>query len=208
MPDGQPAAPSIAGLGEFHSGEEGIRLLLRRASGLDAQAVACARQFDAAIEVFVTTPFEVVAMRRAQGSCDEGGAVLASAALRGVATPAMWPEALPPKRGFQLIDEVPAGEVLRLAQQGRVLARQFSRALGPPASLLRQEVVSVSNGPRTVGLTMRQIFALSSLGLLPSHDAPSSIPRHLRVSDCGRWLRIDAPFGSIYQASRLNLLVM
>ena len=32
-----------------------------------------------------------------------------------------------------------------------------------------------------------------------------NIPRHLRVAALGRWVRVDAPFGSVYHSSRLSL---
>ena len=93
-----------------------------------------------------------------------------------------------------------------LSDKGQQLARQFSGPLGPPASLLNQTVVTVT-GPENqeVGIPMRMIFACTNLGLIPGFAAPMDIPRHLRVSGLGRWVRVDAPFGSVYRSTRLSL---
>lgn len=53
---------------------------------------------------------------------------------------------------------------------------------------------------------MRMIFACTSLGLIPGFEAPAEIPRHLRVSTSGSWVRLDAPFGSVYRSTRPTLL--
>ena len=49
-------------------GGAGLQALLARAVGLDATATARIRQHGEHVEVFVTTPFEVVASRRATGT--------------------------------------------------------------------------------------------------------------------------------------------
>ena len=52
---------------------------------------------------------------------------------------------------------------------------------------------------------MRMIFACTALGLIPGFAAPIDVPRHLRVSTVGRWVRVDAPFGSVYRSTSLSL---
>ncbi len=203
---------------EITSGGPGLRALLSRAVGLDSQATARLRQLEGAVEVFVTTPFEVVAARRVQGRAGRDGAAVAArdldAALRaqdsglieaGPARDAQWPGALPPAQGFTLVDELPVAVVRELADAGRALARQFSGPAGPPHSLLNQTVLEVEGEGARVEIPMRMIFACTSLGLIPGFSAPMSIPRHLRVSHLGRWVRLDAPFGSVYHSTRLSL---
>ena len=56
-----------------------------------------------------------------------------------------------------------------------------------------------------VEIPMRMIFACTSLGLIPGFAASLKIPRHLRVSGKGRWVRLDAPYGSVYHSTRLSL---
>ena len=57
-----------------------------------------------------------------------------------------------------------------------------------------------------VEIPMRMIFACTALGLIPGFEAPTEIPRHLRVATAGSWVRLDAPFGSVYRSARPNLL--
>ncbi|MDO5032908.1 hypothetical protein [Corynebacterium sp.] len=229
------------------SGGESLLALLSRAVGIDAAASARLRQLDAElVDVFVTTPFDVIAARRVKGEASRDGAVVSAgslhdglkAALRqaredeheadrredrekekrespAAAQPMLvelgpprdpsWPGALPPTSGFTLIDTLPVDVVRELADQGRSLARQFSGPLGPPTSLLNQAVVTVSAGEQQVEIPMRMIFACTSLGLIPGFSAPLDIPRYLRVSGKGRWVRVDAPFGSVYHSTRLSL---
>ncbi|GAB2512107.1 hypothetical protein CATRI_09985 [Corynebacterium atrinae] len=194
-------------------GRPGLRSLIDRAVGLDASASARFRQLDGqSVDVFVTTPFQVVASRRITGSASRDGAVVAATdlldALRdeaediGPARDPNWPGALPPASGFAIVDTLPVQVVRELADKGQALARQFSGPLGPPASLLDQAVITLDG---TVEVPMRMIFACTSLGLIPGFSAPIDIPRHLRVSTTGRWVRIDAPFGSVYRSTSLSL---
>ena len=196
-------------------GAAGLQSLIGRATGLDASASVRFRQLDNVVDVFVTTPFQVVASRRVEGEASRDGAVVSATelldALRtgstaiGPARDPNWPGALPPATGFQLLDEVPVHVVRELADQGQALARQFSGPLGPPASLLDQTVLTVSGDAGTAEIPMRTIFACTSLGLIPGFSASLDVPRHLRVSSVGRWVRVDAPFGTVYRSSSLSL---
>lgn len=183
-----------------------------------------------ALDVFVTTPFGCVASRRVEGHASRDGAVVSLQDLRdalanvaaareesgassmsgaspvevGPARDANWLGALPPKSGFTERDIVPVNVVRDLADQGRRLARQFSGPMGPPRSLLEQIVLTADTdetGGAPVDVPMRMIFTCTSLGLIPGASAPVEIPRHLRVSTAGRWIRLDAPFGSVYYTS-------
>lgn len=197
-------------------GGPGLQSLVGRAVGLDASASARLRQIDdVSVDVFVTTPFQVVASRRVSGQASRDGAVVAATdlldALRagtsdiGPARDPNWPGALPPVAGFELVDTLPVQVVRELADKGQTLARQFSGPLGPPASLLDQTVITVEGEGRTAEVLMRMIFACTSLGLIPGFAAPIDVPRHLRVSTVGRWVRVDAPFGSVYRSTSLSL---
>ena len=197
-------------------GGRGLISLLQRAVALQDRAMArFSTVSDAAVDVFVTTPFAVIASRRVAGSCSrDGAAVLVSdlladatdTAMTAAALDAGWGMgALPPVAGFELLDEIPADVVQRLSDQGRALARQFSGPLGPPQSLMDQAVITVNNDTE---IPMRLVFTLTALGLIPGMDAPAAIPRHLRVSRNSRWVRVDAPFGSAYHSSGINLLAL
>lgn len=197
-------------------GARGLISLLQRAVALQDRAMArFSTVSDAAVDVFVTTPFAVIASRRVAGSCSRAGAavlvsdLLADATdttMTAVAMDAGWGMgALPPTTGFELLDEIPADVVQRLSDQGRALARQFSGPLGPPQSLMDQAVITVNDDTE---IPMRLVFTLTALGLIPGMDAPAAIPRHLRVSRNSRWVRVDAPFGSAYHSTGINLLTL
>ena len=197
-------------------GGRGLISLLQRAVALQDRAMArFSTVSDAAVDVFVTTPFAVIASRRVAGSCSRNGAaVLVSdllddatdTTMTAAALDAGWGMgALPPTTGFELLDEIPADVVQRLSDQGRALARQFSGPLGPPQSLMDQAVITVNDDTE---IPMRLVFTLTALGLIPGMDAPAAIPRHLRVSRNSRWVRVDAPFGSAYHSSGINLLTL
>lgn len=173
------------------------------------------------VDVYVQTPFDCVASRRVNGTASRDGAVVSLADLDaalargeseiGPARDHDWIGALPPKTGFQQREIVPVHVVRDLANEGRRLAKQFSGPLGPPKSLLNQAVLTVEAEPETgqsaVEIPMRMIFTCTSLGLIPGPGAPAEIPRHLRISTAGRWVRMDAPFGSVYHTTGLSLLI-
>lgn len=197
-------------------GGRGLISLLQRAVALQDRAMArFSTVSDAAVDVFVTTPFAVIASRRVAGSCSrDGAAVLVSdlladatdTTMTAAAMDAGWGMgALPPTTGFELLDEIPADVVQRLSDQGRALARQFSGPLGPPQSLMDQAVITVNDDTE---IPMRLVFTLTALGLIPGMDALAAIPRHLRVSRNSRWVRVDAPFGSAYHSTGINLLTL
>jgi len=197
-------------------GGRGLISLLQRAVALQDRAMArFSTVSDVAVDVFVTTPFAVIASRRVAGSCSRNGAavlvsdLLADATdttMTAVAMDAGWGMgALPPTTGFELLDEIPADVVQRLSDQGRALARQFSGPLGPPQSLMDQAVITVNDDTE---IPMRLVFTLTALGLIPGMDAPAAIPRYLRVSRNSRWVRVDAPFGSAYHSTGINLLTL
>lgn len=197
-------------------GAAGLRVLLNRAVALDAQAVVRSQPAgQGLVDVFVTTPFDIIASRRCEGSLGTAKATYSAvdviAALDGQALgaelPAAWPGALPPAEGFRELDRIPVDVVQQLAEQGRTLARDFQGPLGPPKSLLDQKVLDVSGTQASAQISMRAIFACTALGLIPGIGSHADIPRHLRVSKAGRWTRIDAPFGSVYEHKGLSLLV-
>lgn len=202
----------------IEQGARGLTALLSRALALDAQASARIQKVgEGQLDVFVTTPFDAIASRRTSGTTTHPGATVSARAMLdalqsgeaevGPARDAAWPGALPPASGFIAREEVPIGVARRLADEGRNLARQFSGPAGPPRSLLDGVVLTADADSDTpVEIPMRMIFACTSLGLIPGFEAPAEIPRHLRVATSGSWVRLDAPFGSVYRSTRPNLL--
>lgn len=204
-------------------GERGLRALLQRALGLQDDAYArFQRVGEHDVDVFVTTPFDCVASRRVCGTVSRDGAVVPARWVLealdtapgepgelGVSQDQNWPGALPPAQGFALREEVPIATARQLADEGRNLARQFAGPLGPPVSLLDGVVITVDadeRGPK-LEIPMRAIFTCTSLALIPGFEAPVEVPRYLRISSAGRWVRIDAPFGTVYHSKSLSLFV-
>jgi hypothetical protein len=180
-----------------------VRLRARRAVG-DGQVVA-----------WVATGFDVLASRVVSarirpGDLSAGADALAAGLSGGLSgggdyvdpgfpMDSAWRGALPPENGFVHLDDVPARVILDLAQQGLALAREHSSAHGPPASLLDQEVLSVTAGGLTVGIPMRCVFALTAMGFLPQSGREVSAQEIVRVRAHAAWLRVDARFGSVYR---------
>lgn len=215
-------------------GAHGLMAVALRVQHLNSAALARVADLgDGSCDVFFTTPFGVTVARRVRGTVSRDGVVIPimelieglkaeesdgdfgatavdACELSFHSHDGAWPGALPPLSAFELLDEIPAADALRLADEGRALARQFSGPLGPPASLLDQEVIHVTSadGTKDCAIPMRSIFACAALSFIPPLGAnlPASIPRTLRVSVAGRWVRIDAPFGSVYRNEGLPLL--
>ncbi|PRQ11774.1 hypothetical protein C1Y63_05040 [Corynebacterium sp. 13CS0277] len=196
------------------SSRQGVLALLQRALRLDRQAAARVRAvaLDAGqpdtVDVFVTTPFEVVAARRCGGTAQPDGTVVSALALAeklaaagSQAAPmmlsaggaALWPGALPPLTGFELVDHVPVQVLRDLAEQGAAAAKEAG-SVGVPTSLLHQDVLTVEG----IALGMGTIWALSQLDFLPPADTPAPGDT-ARVSRSGPWVRIDTVRGSVYQ---------
>ncbi|OBF30797.1 hypothetical protein A5724_22500 [Mycobacterium sp. ACS1612] len=198
---------------------EDLTTFTERAMRLDEAAVIRLRERAGGLVVaWVATGFDVLASRVVQGRVKPGdlsaGADALSAGLTamdrsgyvdpGFPMDSAWRGALPPETGFVHLDDVPARAVLELAQRGTALAKEHSSAHGPPASLLDQEVVSVSSGDESVGIPMRCVFALTAMGFLPQSSEqldPATVAADeiVRVRALPTWLRIDARFGSVYR---------
>lgn len=178
---------------------------------LDDTAVVRLRQrSDEHVVAWAATGFDVLASRVVRGrvkpadlavGADALAAGLAAMAPDGHVEPGFtmdsaWRGALPPETGFVHLDDVPAGLVLDLAEQGGALAKEHSSAHGPPVSLLDQDVMSVSAGEDSVAIPMRCVFALTAMGFLPQPLVEGEI---VRVRAHPTWLRIDARFGSVYR---------
>jgi hypothetical protein len=193
---------------------EDLATFTDRALRLDNAAVMRLRERPGGLVVaWVATGFDVLASRVVNGRVRPADVSAGADALAeglsamdatgyvdpGFPMDSAWRGALPPDDGFAHIDDVPAKAVLDLSQRGAELAREHGSAHGPPASLLDQEVVSVSAGDVTVGVPMRCVFALTAMGFLPLSGQAVSTDEIVRVRAQPAWLRIDARFGSVYR---------
>ncbi|MGZ8802169.1 MAG: hypothetical protein ACXWZL_06030 [Mycobacterium sp.] len=198
-----------------------LSIFTERAQRLDEAAIVRLRdRRDGMIVAWVATGFDVLASRVFSGRirpadlCAGADALLSGLTVMdsggyvdpGFGMDSAWRGALPPDAGFVHLDDVPARAVLNLAQRGMALAKEHSSAHGPPASLLDQEVVAVTEGGHSVGIPMRCVFALTAMGFLPQAQlgddfAPDSVSADevVRVRATPAWLRIDARFGTVYR---------
>lgn len=148
------------------------------------------------------TPFDldatVLAADLAAWADSDFAATPADAALP-VRRDGQWRGALPPTRGWTVLDTVPAAVVLSLVADG-VAAHQEAqrRALGARAAqdLLDLPVLTVSarteTGPASTALvTNRSLSALVSMAFLPADGA-------VAVAVVGRWTRLATAFGSVW----------
>ncbi|BDX31255.1 hypothetical protein TUM20985_18020 [Mycobacterium antarcticum] len=200
---------------------EDLATFVERAIRLDTASVVRLREREAGqVVAWLATGFDVLASRVVGGRVSpadlSAGADALALALQsmdrsgyvdpGFAMDSAWRGMLPPATGFVHLDDVPARVVLDLAQRGVALAKEYGSAHGPPASLLDQEVVSVSSGDTQVGIPMRCVFTLTAMGFLPQAKtadqfAPESVAPDevVRVRVHPTWLRVDARFGTVYR---------
>ena len=92
--------------------------------------------------------------------------------------------------------------------------------MGMPPSLLDQKVLTVSGGTgeaavdsgegqsqetskSVVDVTMRDVFALCTMGFIPEQPDEKE---PVRVSTKGRWHRLDGRFGSIFTLESFGVL--
>ena len=177
---------------------------------LDPAAAARLRAGPGTVTAWASTPFDVLATRTVHGHVDpsdvtvSANALLTALAVEKAATVdpgvgGLWPGDLPPDTGWSLVDVVPAAEIDALTERGLAVARENAGPLGPPTSLLDQNVLTVSApaGP-TVKVPLRCLFALSGMGFVGGDG-------ELRVSATGGWLRLDAHYGAVVRRRTLTL---
>jgi hypothetical protein len=177
---------------------------------LDPAAAARLRAGAGTVTAWASTPFDVLATRTVHGHVDpsdvtvSANALLTALAVEKAATVdpgvgGLWPGDLPPDTGWSPVDVVPAAEIDALTERGLAVARENAGPLGPPTSLLDQNVLTVSApaGP-TVKVPLRCLFALSGMGFVGGDG-------EVRVSATGGWLRLDAQYGAVVRRRTLTL---
>lgn len=201
------AVPSTPQLHVADSAErDDLGAFVARAVRLDGEALVRLRSGDDRVDAWVVTPFDTLVTRSARGTVQpadttvRGADLLAALAVaRGaVVDPGQphdmwWRAELPPRHGWQQVDQVPAELLSDLADRGAAVARENAGPHGtPPASLLDQKVITISGSGFDVGVPLRCLFALSGMGFLGAHEQGETV----RVSATDSWLRLDARFGA------------
>lgn len=187
---------------------ETLSAFVARAVRLDGQCVVRLRnRGEDVVEAWASTPFEVLATRAIHGRIAprdvtvSGNELLAALTVTpgermdpGPARDLLWQSELPVGGQWQRVDDVPVGVIGELTDRGVALARENAGPHGnPPASLMDQNVLTVSGGGLEVKIPMRCLFALSGMGF-----ADSSVEGDVvRVTATSSWLRLDARFGAV-----------
>lgn len=184
-----------------------------RAVRLDSQAVIRLRNRDVAgapgrIDAWAATPFDALCTRSVGGEVEPADLTVSGNELLATLTVAggprmdpgpprdlLWRSELPPSQGWQRVDDLPASLVGEVAERGIGVAKDNVGPKGtPPASLLDQEVFSVSGAGFDVKVPLRCLFVLSGMGFLAPGPPESEIVR-VRATDS--WLRLDSRFGAV-----------
>lgn len=189
---------------------EDLGAFVARAVRLEQQALIRMRNRPGAerVDVWAATPFDVLCTRAVGGSVEPGDLTVSGSELLAAltVTPAetmdpgpprdiMWRSELPPAEGWRWVDDLPAATVGEVAERGVDLAKENVGPKGtPPASLMDQEVFTVSGAGLDVKIPLRCLFALSSMGFLGSAPPEGEI---VRVSATDSWTRLDSRFGAV-----------
>lgn len=189
---------------------EDLAAFVARAVRLEQQAVIRLRnRVDTErIDVWVATPFDALCTRSVGGVVEPADTTVSGSELLAALTvtpgPSMdpgpprdllWRSELPPPEGWRRVDDLPAKKVGEVAEQGIDVAKDNVGPKGtPPASLMDQEVFSVSGAGFSVKVPLRCLFALSSMGFLVGSPSESEI---VRVSATDSWIRLDSRFGAV-----------
>ncbi len=186
--------------------------LLRRAVSLDAGTLARLRRSGEHASALVRLPFGVLAARTIEidtAGEDTDVTVRAAEALAWLdgdrddppgPRDAEWRGGTPPATGWHRLERVPDSAVRPLVRSGALTLREAAERAGVPGAqpraevadaLLDSAVLTVSDGVRTVEVTLRTLSAVTRLGFLPRGS-------YLAVDVAGRWIRITAAYGSVY----------
>lgn len=189
---------------------ENLAAFVARAVRLDAQApVRLRSRGDGVVEAWATTPFEVLATRAVRAEVTpsdvtvSGNELLAGLTVArstvidpGPARDLLWHSELPAPGGWAPVDDVPVPVLTELTDRGLTVARENVGPQGtPPASLLEQPVLTVSNGKFDLKVQLRCLFALAGMGFTGSPEAGADDV--VRVSATDSWLRMDARYGAV-----------
>lgn len=185
--------------------------LVRRVVSLDPASLVRLRRSGERLTAYVRLPFDVLAARTVRcasaGSADR--TVRADdlvAWFDSVGDPPPtdrsheWRGSVPPVTGWSRVDRVPDSVVRPLVRSGALALKEAAAREGVPDAQPRAEVsdalldsvvLTVTEGAHRVELTLRTISAVTRLGFLPRDSA-------VAVDVVGRWVRVAAPFGSVF----------
>jgi hypothetical protein len=123
---------------------------------------------------------------------------------RPLAGATAWAGFLPPRAGWQTVGELPVAEVETAALAGIADFKVKAEAI-PDQRRTRAAVdriaAEVWDQPLTFGLPVRAAHAARAMAFLGQAQSASAV-----VRTAGRWLRLDAPFGTVVVRTGSGLL--
>ncbi len=181
------------------------RTLLDRLLRLDPGAAVRLQDLSGTVSLWAQ-PLGVVVRRDVRGALDVGdrtvpGGALAVALAQAAAcvrlpggVDATWRVTLPPRAGWEPMDEVPARALRDLTREAGALVRSAADPAAAGETLLDQEALRVSAAGEQVVLTVRLVVVLSRLGFLGGR--PDEV---VRIACTPAWARVAARHGTAYQ---------
>jgi len=223
-----PAAAALALAGPDEAADLGgyLTRLLRFDKAAAVRVVASG----AAVGVYGRPPFDVLTLRTLALAADESTSRTTGAASpadldvtvsagdllhaiapdgtlalpRPLAGATAWTGFLPPRTGWQPVGELPVAEVETAALAAIGEFKQRAETI-PDRERTRAAVDRVAaeiwDRPLSLGLPVRAAHAARAMGFLgPAQSAATA------VRSAGRWLRLDAPYGTIVLRTGSGLL--
>jgi hypothetical protein len=197
--------------------------VLRRAVTLDPRSLARLRLTGEAAMVLVRLPFGVLVSRTVRTATSRveslDVAVRAAEALAWIeeegavpeARDAEWRGGLPPDSRWRRLETVPDDVVRGLVRQGALALKEAAQREGVPGAQPRAEVADAlldsvvlsvqDEDGRSADVTLRALSAVTRMGFLPRGG-------RIFVDIMGRWIRVVAEYGSVYQEQPGSELVV
>ena len=177
-----------------------LRTLALGTGTLVGEADVAARAATAATEVTADIDVTVSAGDLLHAIADDGSLALP----RPLAGATAWTGFLPPRAGWQTVGELPVAEVETAALAGIADFKVRAEAI-PDQRRTRAAVDRIAaqiwDQPLTFGLPVRAAHAARAMAFLGQTQSASAV-----VRSAGRWLRLDAPFGTVVVRTGSGLL--
>lgn len=123
---------------------------------------------------------------------------------RPLAGATAWTGFLPPRTGWQTVGELPVAEVETAALAGIAEFKARAEAIAErerTRAAVDRIAAEIWDRPLTFGLPVRAAHAARAMAFLGQAQSESAV-----VRSAGRWLRLDAPFGTIVLRTGSGLL--
>ena len=123
---------------------------------------------------------------------------------RPLAGATAWTGFLPPRAGWQTVGELPVAEVETAALAGIAEFKARAEAIADrerTRAAVDRIAAEIWDRPLTFGLSVRAAHAARAMAFLGQAQSEAAV-----VRSAGRWLRLDAPFGTVVLRTGSGLL--